>query len=67
MRIFLILLLAASLVFVSLRLADVERQRYALMLELCPTVMSTPDAWECLETVRPRVSVWFDFYYGLSN
>jgi hypothetical protein len=58
----------AALAFTSLRLADVERQRYALLMGLCQSDLQSDRAsMDCLQTVEPRTSWLWDFWYGLTG
>lgn len=61
------LILALALVWVSWRLADVERQRYALFLGMCPSAMEGPQSLICLDTVKTRTSWLWNLYYGLKG
>jgi hypothetical protein len=65
MRVALIVILAGALAFTAVRLADVERQRYAMLVGLCDLDPAVPSSYKCLETVEPRTSRWWDLYYGL--
>ncbi|OWU80414.1 hypothetical protein ATO1_08665 [Phaeobacter sp. 22II1-1F12B] len=67
MRFSLILALVVLLIFVCVKLADVERQRYALVTGLCPLGMEPTEAIECLRVIRPRSSVLWNLFYGLYN
>lgn len=67
MRVFLMLILTVALVFVSYRLAEVERERYVLELGLCSSVLVWPEPSKCIRDAEPRTSMWWNLYYGLSN
>jgi hypothetical protein len=60
MRAALILILAALVVWGAFRIADLERQRYALSTGLCAAFDPA-----CLAAVQPRTSWAWNLYYGL--
>lgn len=62
---FAILILVVVCGFLAYRLADVERQRYALLLGQCPPPegLSVPDV-ECLKSVQPRIHAVADLAAG---
>lgn len=47
------------------RLADVERQRYALVTGICDIEQAQPRSLDCLATAEPRVSWLWNLYYGI--
>lgn len=58
--------LVGALILTSVRLADVERQRYALLIGLCQhDPQSARAPLECLQTVEPRTSWLWNLWYGL--
>lgn len=58
--------LVVLLVWTSIRLADVERQRYALLTGLCqPDPQSARALMDCLQAVEPRTSWLWNLWYGL--
>ena len=60
--------LAVLLIWTSVRLADVERQRYALLTGLCqPDPQAARALMDCLQTVEPRTSWLWDLWYGLQG
>lgn len=66
MRSVFLIFTVAALAFTSLRIADVERQRYALLTGLCqPDPQSARVLIDCLKTVEPRTSWLWDLWYGL--
>lgn len=65
MRSGMILLLLCALAWSGWRLADVERQRYALVTGLCQITASNPSSIECLRSAEPRESWLWNLYYGL--
>lgn len=65
MRNLLLLLLAVALGGVCWRLADVERQRYALVTGICDIDLAQPRSLDCLATAQPRENWLWDLYYGL--
>lgn len=71
MRTLLILALGASLVWTSLRLADVERQRYALVSGMCSTdpqsMSALIDMMDCVVAAEPRTSWLWNLWYGQSG
>jgi hypothetical protein len=66
MRNVIILLLCAALAFVSYRLIDIENQRYALLLGMCPGDLFPVDPI-CLHSVETRTSWAWHLYYGLAG
>ncbi len=66
MKNFLIVALVAVTIILAWRLAEVENQRYALLLNMCPgrVTPSAPD-FECLKRVQTRTSWLWNLYYGL--
>jgi hypothetical protein len=65
---FLVLILLAALAWTASRLADVERQRYAMLVGLCELDESNPRPFiECLHTATPRTSPLWDLWYGLTS
>lgn len=67
MRGLLICLLVVALSWTCYRLADVERQRYALLLGICRFVPENPRSLDCLRDVQPRASWAWDLFYGLGG
>lgn len=68
MRILLILALAAALAFTAVRLADVERQRYAMFLGMCPRDEANLSVFfDCITNAQPRTSWTWDLWYGLTR
>lgn len=68
MRILLILALAAALAFTAVRLADVERERYAMFLGMCPRDEANLSAFfDCITNAQPRTSWTWDLWYGLTR
>jgi hypothetical protein len=69
MRTLIILTLCASLAWTSLRLADVERQRYAMLAGMCQlepqSARALLDMLDCVETAEPRTSWLWNLWYGL--
>jgi hypothetical protein len=66
MRSLLIIALSAALAFTCHRLAEIENQRYALLLGMCHQQDSaTPYDFECLEEVETRTSWIEHLYFGL--
>ncbi len=66
MRSVFLIFTVVALAFTSLRLADVERQRYALLIGLCqPDPQSARALMDCLQTVEPRTLWLWDLWYGL--
>ncbi|GCA52813.1 hypothetical protein KGO5_05279 [Sinorhizobium sp. KGO-5] len=65
MRSGIILLLLCALAWFGWRLADVERQRYALATGLCQINASNPRSIECLRGAEPRESWLWNLYHGL--
>lgn len=54
----------AALAFVSWRLADVERQRYAAVVGMCPGTITLIDP-VCLASAEPRDGMIWNFAYGV--
>ena len=68
MRTALIVVLAAALAWASVRLADVERQRYAMFLGICPRDKTDLSAFfDCITHAQPRTSWMWDLWYGLNT
>lgn len=68
MRIFLIIILTAALAYTAVRLADVERQRYAMFLGMCPRDEANLSAFfDCITNAEPRASWTWDLLYGLTR
>jgi hypothetical protein len=67
MRVALIVILAGTLACTAVRLADVERQRYAMLVGLCELDPAVLSSYKCLETVEPRTSWLWDLFYGLTG
>ncbi len=66
-RIFLIIALAVALIYTIIRLADVERQRYAMFLYMCPRVEANLNTFfDCITNAQPRTSWTWDLWYGLN-
>ncbi len=65
MRNSIIVLLVVALGWSGWRLAEVERQRYALVTSLCQIDPANPRTVDCLRTAEPRSSRLWNFYYGL--
>lgn len=65
------IVLAAALIWTSLRLADVERQRYALISGMCQTDSQSPstlaEMLDCVDTAEPRTSWLWNLWYGLTG
>ncbi|RYG87690.1 MAG: hypothetical protein EON59_06715 [Alphaproteobacteria bacterium] len=59
-----IIMLVAALSFTLWRLGDVERQRYAALVGLCPGTITAVEPI-CLSTAEPRESALWNIYYGL--
>jgi hypothetical protein len=62
-----VIVLAAALVFVSVRLVHVENQRYALLTGNCrsstdPALVDT----RCLRPIETRTSWMWHLFYGLA-
>jgi hypothetical protein len=68
MRNSLIFLLLIAFAFTSWRLSEVENQRYALLLGMCPSNTNTqiPDL-KCLDKVETRTSWIWNLIYGLKG
>jgi hypothetical protein len=47
------------------RLGDVERQRYALSLGMCPQDEIGLYNFKCMDEIEPRTSRLWDVFYGL--
>jgi hypothetical protein len=62
-----ILVLFVGLGWAGWRLADVERQRYALLTGLCKIDATDLRSIDCLQNVEPRTSRLWDLYYGLTG
>ena len=62
-----IILLVILLVFTAIRLADVERQLYALITGMCLRNAENLSMFDCLSKVQPRSSNWWNLFYGLTN
>ena len=64
----LVVTLLFALMFTSWRLAEVENQRYALMLGMCPDKrgLQLPDL-KCLDDVETRIGWVWNLYYGLAG
>lgn len=61
-----IVVLAVVLCWLGGRLADVERQRYAMQVGLCGGgATAKPALVDCLRSAQPRTSWWWNLYYGL--
>ncbi len=60
-----IALMAVALVWLCLRLEDVERQRYALLTGLCKFNPANVKSLDCLETAKPRSSWAWNLFYGI--
>ncbi|MDX0741207.1 hypothetical protein GOD71_27315 [Sinorhizobium medicae] len=58
-----ILMLLVALAWTAWRLSDVESDRYALLTGICDA--TEVRAIECLRTAEPRISRFWDLYYGL--
>ncbi|QCO54841.1 hypothetical protein EOK75_02980 [Pseudorhodobacter turbinis] len=67
MRLSLIAVLLVTLAFTGWRLADVERQRYALLWGLCQSIPEAPRSLDCLKEVQPRTSRLWNLFYGLTK
>lgn len=65
MRNLLIVVLMAGCVWMGWRLADVERQRYALVTGVCDIDLAQPRSLDCLTNAQPRENWLWDLYYGL--
>lgn len=65
MRNVLIVFLMAGCTWMGWRLADVERQRYALVTGICDIEQAQPRSLDCLATAEPRVSWLWNLYYGI--
>ena len=63
-----LLILVAVVFWGAFRLADVERQRYAMQSGLCggEPPASLPTA-ACLISAQPRTSWWWNLFYGVSG
>jgi hypothetical protein len=59
--------LLAMLAFTANRLAEVENQRYALLLNMCPGKHGLLPDSRCLATVQTRTSWLWNLYYGLTG
>lgn len=59
-----VIVLVAALAFVSWRLADVERQRYAAVVGMCPGTITLIDP-VCLSSAEPREGMLWNFAYGV--
>lgn len=64
MKDILVVALALLLAFTLWRLGDVERQRYALLVGMCPSEIA-PANPICLKDVQVRTSPLWNIYYGL--
>jgi hypothetical protein len=62
----LIVVLAGLLVFAAVRLVEIENQRYAMLVGMCPGKLdpSLPDP-QCLQTVQTRTSWVWHLAYAL--
>lgn len=64
MKSMLIIVLAATLAFTAYRLGEVERQRYAMLVGMCPGTVSMIDP-VCVAAAQPRENALWNLYYGL--
>lgn len=60
---FVTIILTVLLLWFGVRLVEVERQRYVMVTGLCVPAISV----ECLATARPRTSMFWDLFYGLTG
>jgi hypothetical protein len=67
MRTAVILSLIFALGWTGLRLADVERQRYALITGICEIDHADSHSIDCLQSAEPRTSRLWNLYYGLTD
>ena len=68
MRTLLLLLLIPALIWTGARLADVERQRYALFLGMCErSEADLGSFFRCLDDIQPRTSWSWNLWYGLMD
>jgi hypothetical protein len=58
--------LVVAVLVLTYRLAEVENQRYALMVGLCSSRTPTPDL-KCLTTVQSRTSIVWHVFYALKG
>ncbi|TCR60913.1 hypothetical protein EV560_115138 [Bosea sp. BK604] len=59
-----IVVLSIAVVFLSYRLAAVENQRYAAVLNMCPDKVFGQNR-ACLSKIETRTSFFWHLYYGL--
>lgn len=62
-----IALLLVALGWTGWCLADVERQRYAMISGLCQIDVADPRSIDCLKTAEPRSGPLWNLYYGLTQ
>ncbi len=61
-----VLILITIVVWMGVRIADLERQNYAMITGLCaPETPSSLPSTECLMSVKSRESFLWDLFYGL--
>lgn len=65
---FAILIAAAMIAFLGWRVAELERQRYALFVGMCDRDPLDPLPWiRCVARENPRTSQWWNLYYGVTG
>ncbi len=64
MRNIVIVVLIIALGYTAWRAGDVERQRYAALVGMCPGEIAAIDP-VCLAKAEPRTSRMWDIYYAL--
>ena len=68
MRTVLIVILAATVVFLADRLVRTENQRYALLLDMCrKDTLGLIVDFGCLSAVQTRTSWFWHLYYGTTQ
>jgi len=66
--IFALFLMTAALIFVSVRLVDIENQRYALSMGMCPGRNGAPvPDLICIQKTETRTSWIWHLWYGLAG
>jgi hypothetical protein len=64
MRNIVIVVLLIALGYITWRAGDVERQRYAMLVGMCPDPVTGIDP-VCVAKAEPRTSRLWDVYYAL--
>ena len=58
-------ILVVAILWLGWRVAELERQRYAMIAGMCAIEAANPRSLKCLRSAQPRTSVFWNFYYGL--